>query len=761
MVEGIPAGHRAGEIPLTPEHASLIVFAFEGTPYEAMANEARGGTRGEIQDALWATVNLYHAQRVASPVAQPDTEAERIMQGLLSGNTNQEIIAGHVKETGSRPPQGTINHARGIVRGTFRATSDRVAGHAPDASLTEYAGYVNGLSAEIMGRVEYGMDVPLHQAIRFFANSTNPHQANKMRSDIEAQALLHHLSDDPNAPPAVLPSTALDSVLSNFRTRYRLWLEQSGHSRTSEAFQMMDSLLEVTGQRELQSFRQLLGSNPCRTTELRTLYMEHLNEMFMGFLEMPPVRQAIRPIAGAEKGTPRKGAKKVAAAAGPVAVGASAGAPDAAAAPEKRAAAKAAPAKKAASAKNTVPKAAAKPRAVGARRLSDDEFDAVAAELLAAETDAAEVSDEDRGDAEAAGAAGMRDVFDFGTAADRRQALEEQITRDGTDLWVVAAETDETYAPGQTGRAMSADNVRIYLKQIGKTPLLNAEQEVELSNAIEAGLFAEERLGHAEEGLITLKTAERRDLLMVQRIGERAKNLMLESNLRLVVSLAKRYTTKGGGMSFLDLIQEGNSGLIRAVQKFDYTKGYKFSTYATWWIRQAISRAIADQARSIRLPVHMVEAVRRMGTMQRELTNELGREPTEDEVAAALGITPEKVREMKHHARDPVSLDQKVGSDSDTDLGSFIGDEQAEHEAHDTTFAAEMRDAVAGTLGVLSEREASVIRLRFGLTDGRSRTLEEISTVWGVTRERIRQIETRAMGKLRFHTPDKYKEYLD
>jgi RNA polymerase primary sigma factor len=767
MVEGIPAGHRIGEVPLTTEHASLIVFAFEGTPYADIANEAQGEALGPVQDALWATVNIHHAQRVASSNARPDTSCELIMQGILGGNTNEEIIAGHRIATGLAPRPFAINHARKVVRGTLLDVSNKLAAHRPNASLPEYIEYANGLSGELMGGAKYPIEVPLHQAIQFFANSTNPHQADPGRSRFETQALMHHMSDDPNASPAVLPSAALDSALSNFRTRYRQWLEQSGHSHTSEAFQLMDTLLGLTGQRELQSFRQLLGTDPTHAPKLRELYMQHLNDMFVGFLEMPPVRQ-VTP----EQARPSKTAKKVAAAAGPAAVDAAvvedrATLPQAVKYVPKKAARakKAAPAKAAAAGAKAAPaKAAAskatKPRAVGARRASDEEFDVAAAELLATEVDADVIAGEVRTEAEIAAAASMQGIFDFATPEDRRSALEEKITRDGTDIWVIAAETDDAYAPGQTGRAMSTDGVRGYLRQIGKTPLLNAEQEVELCTAIEAGVFAWERLYQAEQGLIRLSHTDRRDLLWVQRIGERARNLMLESNLRLVVSLAKRYTGKAGTMSFLDLIQEGNGGLMRAVDKFNYDKGYKFSTYATWWIRQSITRAIADQARTIRIPVHMVEVIRRVGKADRDLTADLGRAPTDDELAAELEITVEKLMEIRVNTREPVSLDRKVGEDSDTDLASFVGDEKAETAAHDSAVVASLHDAVRGLLGELRGREADAIRLRFGLDDGVPKTLEEIGTIWGVSRERVRQVETKAMLKLRKNAPDALKIYL-
>ncbi|MBX6749780.1 MAG: RNA polymerase sigma factor [Micromonosporaceae bacterium] len=305
----------------------------------------------------------------------------------------------------------------------------------------------------------------------------------------------------------------------------------------------------------------------------------------------------------------------------------------------------------------------------------------------------------------------------------------------------------------------SADSVRAYLKQIGKVPLLNAEQEVDLAKRIEGGLYAAERLRQAEEEGEELPPDLRRDLDWISRDGERAKNHLLEANLRLVVSLAKRYT--GRGMAFLDLIQEGNLGLIRAVEKFDYTKGYKFSTYATWWIRQAITRAMADQARTIRIPVHMVEVINKLGRIQRELLQDLGREPTPEELAKEMDITPEKVLEIQQYAREPISLDQTIGDEGDSQLGDFIEDSEAVVAVDAVSFSL-LQDQLQQVLQTLSEREAGVVRLRFGLTDGQPRTLDEIGQVYGVTRERIRQIESKTMSKLRHPSRSQVlRDYLD
>ncbi|MGX6602541.1 RNA polymerase sigma factor [Micromonosporaceae bacterium Da 78-11] len=305
----------------------------------------------------------------------------------------------------------------------------------------------------------------------------------------------------------------------------------------------------------------------------------------------------------------------------------------------------------------------------------------------------------------------------------------------------------------------SADSVRAYLKQIGKVPLLNAEQEVELAKRIEAGLYAAERLRLCDEGEEKIERNFERDLRWIGRDGERAKNHLLEANLRLVVSLAKRYT--GRGMAFLDLIQEGNLGLIRAVEKFDYTKGYKFSTYATWWIRQAITRAMADQARTIRIPVHMVEVINKLGRIQRELLQDLGREPTPEELAKEMDITPEKVLEIQQYAREPISLDQTIGDEGDSQLGDFIEDSEAVVAVDAVSFSL-LQDQLQQVLQTLSEREAGVVRLRFGLTDGQPRTLDEIGQVYGVTRERIRQIESKTMSKLRHPSRSQVlRDYLD
>jgi RNA polymerase primary sigma factor len=311
---------------------------------------------------------------------------------------------------------------------------------------------------------------------------------------------------------------------------------------------------------------------------------------------------------------------------------------------------------------------------------------------------------------------------------------------------------------GEVG--ISTDLVRAYLKEIGKVPLLTAEQEVELAQRIEAGLFAAEKVRQAEEGEAPkLSAALRRDLEWLVMDGGRAKRHLLEANLRLVVSIAKRYL--GRGMLFLDLIQEGNLGLIRAVEKFDYTKGYKFSTYATWWIRQAITRAMADQARTIRIPVHMVEQINKLTRVQREMLQELGREPTPEELAKELDMTPEKVVEIQGYAREPVSLETTIGDDQDSSLGDFIEDADAPVAAEVVSYGL-MQEQLNEVLRTLTDREAAVVKMRFGLVDGQPRTLDEIGREFGLTRERIRQIESKTLSKLRHPSrSQKLRDYLD
>jgi len=376
--------------------------------------------------------------------------------------------------------------------------------------------------------------------------------------------------------------------------------------------------------------------------------------------------------------------------------------------------------------------------------------------------DAEEAADDDEDDAETAETEGAEAAKPAEKAAEGDEDHPEPTEKDkasGDFVW----DEEESEALRQARKdaelTASADSVRAYLKQIGKVALLSAAEEVELAKRIESGLYATQLMAEFAEKGEKLPAAQRRDMLWICRDGDKAKNHLLEANLRLVVSLAKRYT--GRGMAFLDLIQEGNLGLIRAVEKFDYTKGYKFSTYATWWIRQAITRAMADQARTIRIPVHMVEVINKLGRIQRELLQDLGREPTPEELAKEMDITPEKVLEIQQYAREPISLDQTIGDEGDSQLGDFIEDSEAVVAVDAVSFTL-LQDQLQSVLETLSEREAGVVRLRFGLTDGQPRTLDEIGQVYGVTRERIRQIESKTMSKLRHPSRSQVlRDYLD
>ena len=423
-------------------------------------------------------------------------------------------------------------------------------------------------------------------------------------------------------------------------------------------------------------------------------------------------------------------------------------------APSKKAAATA-PAKKVASA---TPKASTASRgkkssaAAGANVGSDDQEPAAIAVETAGSDGAAEVVPD--AVAEKLGAeiiAGLADV-----AADDEDEGEKEVLPQGA---LLLSSTDDDDAPiiSTTITGATADPVKDYLKQIGKVALLNAEQEVELALRIEAGLFSEEKLSGMTASQRTTKLA--RELHEIAKDGQRAKNHLLGANLRLVVSLAKRYT--GRGMQFLDLIQEGNLGLIRAVEKFDYTKGFKFSTYATWWIRQAITRAMADQARTIRIPVHMVEVINKLARVQRQMLQDLGREPTPEELARELDMTPEKVVEVQKYGREPISLHTPLGEDGDSEFGDLIEDTEAVVPADAVGFTMLQRQ-LEMLLDSLSEREAGVIRMRFGLGDGMPKTLDQIGDTFGVTRERIRQIESKTMAKLRHPSRSQaLRDYLE
>jgi RNA polymerase primary sigma factor len=342
-------------------------------------------------------------------------------------------------------------------------------------------------------------------------------------------------------------------------------------------------------------------------------------------------------------------------------------------------------------------------------------------------------------------------------------AVLKLISEEGIEIVEPAEEDLEEEPPARAAAEEEAaakasptnDPVRMYLKEIGRVPLLTAEEEVDLAKRVEAGLFASEKLALQR----SLPAGMRRDLELIERDGQLAKKRLIEANLRLVVSIAKRYV--GRGMLFLDLIQEGNLGLIRAVEKFDYTKGYKFSTYATWWIRQAITRAIADQARTIRIPVHMVETINKLVRIQRQLLQDLGREPTPEEIGVEMELPPERVREIQKLSQEPVSLETPIGEEDDSNLGDFIEDSDAVVPIDAASFIL-LQEQLDSILHTLSEREKKVIQLRFGLSDGHPRTLEEVGKEFGVTRERIRQIESKTLSKLRHPSrSQKLRDYLE
>jgi len=410
-------------------------------------------------------------------------------------------------------------------------------------------------------------------------------------------------------------------------------------------------------------------------------------------------------------------------------------------APVKKAPAKRAPAKKAASTAGTAKKAPTK-KATTKKATSDDE---PTDEVDEAEVDTAATAD----DAEQG-----ESPDDAEGAQTPAQKAAAEVLPSGA-LVISSDDDDEMPVYSTTITGATADPVKDYLKQIGKVALLNAAEEVELAMRIEAGLFAEDKLAHSTG----LSKELERELRWVSRDGQRAKSHLLGANLRLVVSLAKRYT--GRGMQFLDLIQEGNLGLIRAVEKFDYTKGFKFSTYATWWIRQAITRAMADQARTIRIPVHMVEVINKLARVQRQMLQDLGREPTPEELSRELDMTPEKVVEVQKYGREPISLHTPLGEDGDSEFGDLIEDTEAVVPADAVGFTM-LQKQLESLLDSLSEREAGVIRMRFGLGDGMPKTLDQIGDTFGVTRERIRQIESKTMAKLRHPSRSQsLRDYLE
>ena len=430
----------------------------------------------------------------------------------------------------------------------------------------------------------------------------------------------------------------------------------------------------------------------------------------------------------------------------------------------KKAAPKKATKKAAEAGEEKVTKKHAAKKARGRKKKDAEVVEEITEELEVTEDEDFDPTGDDLEDPELVADTEDEDVAEEEAEEEDPKAAEGAALRERTNTGIhvkggfVVSDSDETDEPVQqvTVAGATADPVKDYLKQIGKVSLLNAEQEVDLARRIEAGLYAEYKLkNQADE----MTSRERRELHFLAQDGQQAKNHLLEANLRLVVSLAKRYT--GRGMQFLDLIQEGNLGLIRAVEKFDYTKGYKFSTYATWWIRQAITRAMADQARTIRIPVHMVEVINKLARVQRQMLQDLGREPTPEELAKELDMTAEKVVEVQKYGREPISLHTPLGEDGDSEFGDLIEDSEAIVPADAVSFTL-LQEQLHHVLDTLSEREAGVVSMRFGLGDGQPKTLDEIGKVYGVTRERIRQIESKTMSKLRHPSRSQVlRDYLD
>ena len=430
----------------------------------------------------------------------------------------------------------------------------------------------------------------------------------------------------------------------------------------------------------------------------------------------------------------------------------------------KKAAPKKATKKAAEAGEEKVTKKPAAKKARGRKKKDAEVVEEITEELEVTEDEDFDPTGDDLEDPELVADTEDEDVAEEEAEEEDPKAAEGAALRERTNTGIhvkggfVVSDSDETDEPVQqvTVAGATADPVKDYLKQIGKVSLLNAEQEVDLARRIEAGLYAEYKLkNQADE----MTSRERRELHFLAQDGQQAKNHLLEANLRLVVSLAKRYT--GRGMQFLDLIQEGNLGLIRAVEKFDYTKGYKFSTYATWWIRQAITRAMADQARTIRIPVHMVEVINKLARVQRQMLQDLGREPTPEELAKELDMTAEKVVEVQKYGREPISLHTPLGEDGDSEFGDLIEDSEAIVPADAVSFTL-LQEQLHHVLDTLSEREAGVVSMRFGLGDGQPKTLDEIGKVYGVTRERIRQIESKTMSKLRHPSRSQVlRDYLD
>ncbi len=622
--------------PLDTPLNHVCIEVFNGTPWEAQAQAAVfGGPEAQpetLHGVVLAGANLYHAAvMMQEPWRIPERSA---LLGILAGHTVEQIMDDARANGFKKTSIGQIVAQRSALTATI-GNFIRAQEGAAVATLPELIRAMQGESSRQMSGVTYDSR-HLHIAVSLLGRESSGYASDSGRVAANVKALLHHFSDSSAAPPSVLTSSQLTESLSDLRDRYRQWVERAGIPVGDASYQLMNELLALDDGRPPQSFAQILGREPRKTSELSRQLSEHMQAFFLEAAQLPPVRQ-----------------------------------------------------------KNILP--AFSPRAIGAA-------------LLGAE--------------DAAATASRPSVAPLGNFA--------------------------------LPHAVS-DDIRAYLKVIGRIPLINAETEVSLAKRIEAGLYAAHRLEAVEDAGEELPFLTR-DLLFIVRDGEHAKTHFIEGNLRLVVSLAKRYT--GRGVAFLDLIQSGNLGLIRAVEKFDYTKGYKFSTYATGWIREALSRAVADQARTIRVPVEVVDQINKMAGVESDLRADLGRHPTEAEVAKALGVTPDIVRKLKQYNRTPLSLDRTIDEDNSARFGDLIGDADAV-DALDIVAFGLLKEKLEGILSTLSDREAGIVRLRFGLTDGHTHNLEEIGQAYGISLKHVHQILATAMRRLRRRTAPHLRDYLD
>ncbi|HSW99383.1 MAG TPA: sigma-70 family RNA polymerase sigma factor [Candidatus Saccharimonadales bacterium] len=713
MVEN-GASHLVGEVtaPIPALGGQVLHGAFAGTPY---AEAAASGGQELATQVLWAAANLSHAR--ASAAAPVHAEVTACVQGVAYGWTSSRI---------ARNMRGTDAEERvmrqvGLLTRELRSSVGGLLAATPDAGIDTLVASMQAEAVALMEKTPYPRAGPrgqLHLAISFLADNANPYPG-RWRDPAAAkrQALLHHMSDTNAAPPAVLPSPALTRVLDDLRRRYDQCVAKNGWPTDSEAYGVMAALLGIGG-RQVQSFRELQGLAPHDAERLREVYSAHLAEVAAEFRLMPPAEPPPKP----ERRRGRPPANRTAVAAGVVAVdGASTIIkPQLTAEPAAPPAAKRAaqPATRPAAAK-TVTKAAA-PKADTAAETPAPAKPKAARKAPPTKTLAVE--------------AGAQNDAVF--AEDDLMAAEAEAAAAGAD-------TDEDDSKAQTDQAMSADGVRAYLNRI-RHSILTREEEVQLAKEIEAGLYAAHLL-NSPDGVVPELLA---DYLYIVQAGERAKDALLRQNLRLAVFIAKRYT--GRGMEYLDLIQEGNLGLIRAVEKFNYVKGYKFSTYATWWIRQAIIRALDDQARTIRIPVHVGDEIKGLRRDRKDLTAALGRDPEDDELAAHMGISLVHVHELYGYMRPVDSLDAPVKEGESKTLGDLVAD------VADTGASGELGDIVRAEteakvleiLEPLPERWRTVLLMRWGLYTGTPMTQQDIAEVLGRSNKRIAQIEATAKKRL-------------